>query len=132
MALHDLKPEHFADMEAACDAADMLIAHQRLSMPGIETEHKSKIVGDRMLHQFWYAKHKGKSSEWYGHFEKQASMSAKLTEKNLLQLQANSKMDSALGFATPSMAITDDEEKVKQEMPSLQKLQDLVKCEQTS
>ncbi len=63
MAIHDLKVDHFPDIEKALAAADKLVEFQRRRLAGVEEDHPDIIVGDPMLDQFWYAKHHGTQGE---------------------------------------------------------------------
>ena len=61
-------------------------------------------------------------------------MSAKLTEKNLGLLENLGAKDTELGLATPAMALCTDDKasEVKKELPSLSKLEDMVKAQKTA
>ena len=66
--------------------------------------------------------------------EKQFNLSAKLTEKNLGLLENLGAKDNELGLATPAMAVSTDDKasEVKKELPSLSKLEDMVKAQKTA
>ena len=74
----------------------------------------------------------GKLTAWQQKKEKEFSLKAKLTEKNLLALEKADKVDGELGLATPSMMLADEESTVKTEFPSLEKLKEHQKsCKMT-
>jgi len=72
----------------------------------------------------------GKVSGFTTEREKEYTMKAKLNDKNLEALESGaSKVDADLGFATPATLLLKDEAPagIKQELPSLAKLKDLLK-----
>ena len=74
----------------------------------------------------------GKLTDWETKQQKEYSLKAKLTEKNLEALEKANRKDGELGLATPSMLFAGEETSVKEEVPSLQKLKDLSKNCKTS
>jgi hypothetical protein len=60
--------------------------------------------------------------------EKEFTLKAKLNDKNLAELDNAKTVDKELGMATPSMMLCQkDEDVVKAEVPSLEKLKELHK-----
>ena len=58
--MHSLKPEHFDNMEKALEAADQLMAKQRLMIPCIAKDHPDQVVeGNPLVDQFWYVDWQG-------------------------------------------------------------------------
>ena len=85
-----------------------------------------------ILYIFIYNKHAplfspGQKTHWRSIKEKEFTVKAKLTEKNLLALEKSEKLDGDLGLATPSSIMAMEDSSVKLEMPSLQKLTELSK-----
>lgn len=66
----------------------------------------------------------GKVTEHKQTKEKEFILRAKLTEKNLQQLENCGKVDGDLGLATPSSVLVSEEVVVKSEVPSLEKLKE--------
>ena len=66
----------------------------------------------------------GKVTEHKQTKEKEFILRAKLTEKNLQQLENCDKVDGDLGLATPSSVLVSEEVVVKSEVPSLEKLKE--------
>jgi hypothetical protein len=57
---HKLKPDHFASMEEACNAADVMVSGLKANWPLMAEEHPDILIpGVPMLDQFWYFKHEG-------------------------------------------------------------------------
>ncbi len=54
-----LKISDFSSKEDAFAAADKIIQSWRNMIYGVVEQHPDIIIGDPMLDQFWYAKHKG-------------------------------------------------------------------------
>ena len=66
-------------------------------------------------------------TQWKQEKEKEFLLKAKLTEKNLLALEKAGNVDGELGLATPSSLLAIEETGVKLEVPSLEKMKDLLK-----
>ena len=84
------------------------------------------------MYTYIYNKHAplfspGQKTHWRSIKEKEFTVKAKLTEKNLLALEKSDKLDGDLGLATPSSMMAMEDSSVKLEMPSLQKLTELSK-----
>ena len=89
------------------------------------------------IYIFIYNKHAplfspGQKTHWQSIKEKEYTVKAKLTEKNLLALEKSNKLDGDLGLATPSSMMAMEDSSVKLEMPSLEKLKELSKTSKIS
>jgi len=94
--------------------------------------HPHQNICIYILYIFIYNKHAslfspGQKTHWRSIKEKEFTVKAKLTEKNLLALEKSEKLDGDLGLATPSSIMAMEDSSVKLEMPSLQKLTELSK-----
>ena len=70
----------------------------------------------------------GKTTDWTELREKEFTLRAKLNDKNLQALDNAKTVDKDLGMATPSMLMgMADENVIKAEVPSLERLKELHK-----
>ena len=73
----------------------------------------------------------GKHTAWTENREKEYTLKAKLTEKNILALEKGT-VDDELGLATPCGLLNKTECDIKAELPSLDKLKEQAKTAKTS